>query len=190
MREGGGHDQQKMFVMGVMAALFSAMSSALMAVMSEKVLSNGRDSIFYTMELSIFGLLATALHNPATFAPGGSLLSVWAAWPALAAQGFGGVLVGVVTKRCGSLNKAIVMVMGLLLTGCLQVLLERCLPSCRTVCSISFVLAGLVSLKGLDQQISWKPMRHVVGCRTLLHKDLLWHTGCKDAWTQEYRVLK
>ncbi|CAK9006726.1 unnamed protein product [Durusdinium trenchii] len=166
---------------GTAAAFASAMASAVAAVLAERALLEGRDPLVYTAELSLWGLFALLLLSPKSFGQLGHARPVSAV--PLTTQALGGIFVGVVTKRFGSLNKSILLVVSLLMTGLLHVFLEGAWPSSSAVASILLVVSGLVIYKELDQQL---PLRWQSGVRfgTLLGRPFQ-----TDAWVKEYAGL-
>ncbi|CAE7256212.1 ROCK1 [Symbiodinium pilosum] len=140
---------------GIACACFAAMCSAFGAVLTEEALVKGRDPFLLSAELAVGGLVTLLLTMPLLQQKENLEEMLWGwTWatllPLLAHAG-GGILVGIVTKRLGSVNKAILMVVSLLLTGSLKVLIERHLPSVTSMASIALVAAGLALYCDLGQ---------------------------------------
>mmetsp|Transcript_65180 Transcript_65180/g.153466 ORF Transcript_65180/g.153466 Transcript_65180/m.153466 type:complete len:350 (+) Transcript_65180:12-1061(+) len=188
--------------LGVASAICAAIMSALGTVLTEEVLNKGRNPFLLSAELAVGGI--------AGIAPGIALCLIsplndvhpdktWG-WTAatsipLITHAGGGILVGVVTKAVGSLNKAIITVVSLLLTGFLKAVVECRCPSAICLVSIFLVAAGLVVYKHkLDTDNCFRRGVTTLGrsaqtCATLLVRSkqkLPLGAGDAFAWAQEY----
>jgi len=169
-----GHADAEAYWWGTAAAFLAALTSAIAAVLAERALvsGRGRDPLVYTAELSLVGIVALLVVHPQSFAELGHATPSSAV--PITTQALGGIFVAVVTKRIGTLNKSILLVVSLLMTGLLHVFLEGHPPSGRAVFSIFLVIAGLWMYKDLHQKLQphWR------------HWQFKSHRG--DDWVREY----
>ncbi|CAE7732236.1 KIF1A [Symbiodinium sp. CCMP2456] len=142
---------------GVACACLAAMCSAFGAVLTEEALVKGRDPFLLSAELALGGLGTLFLTFPFTMLEQGTAERfygwTWATLLPLFTHAGGGILVGIVTKHLGSVNKAILMVVSLLLTGTLKVLIDHRWPSAPSMLSIGLVAAGLALYCDLGNRI-------------------------------------
>jgi len=136
---------------GVLAAVAGAMFSGLGAVLSEVVLvHHGRDVRIFGVELAIGGILVIAMNLALDLNGDGTRLrhsgffSLWtpATMLPVLSQAAAGLLVGALTKVLGSIRKAMVVTIGLLMSSLLRVALEG-LPSPSLLFSICLVMLGV-----------------------------------------------
>jgi len=142
---------------GIACACLAAMCSAFGAVLTEEALVKGRDPFLLSAELALGGLGTLFVTFPFTMLEQGTAERfygwTWATLLPLFTHAGGGILVGIVTKHLGSVNKAILMVVSLLLTGTLKVLIDHRLPSVPSMLSIGLVAAGLALYCDLGNRI-------------------------------------
>ncbi|OLP93547.1 Kinesin-like protein KIF1A [Symbiodinium microadriaticum] len=142
---------------GVACACLAAMCSAFGAVLTEEALVKGRDPFLLSAELALGGLGTLFVTFPFTMLEQGTAERfcgwTWATLLPLFTHAGGGILVGIVTKHLGSVNKAILMVVSLLLTGTLKVLIDHRWPSAPSMLSIGLVAAGLALYCDLGNRI-------------------------------------
>ncbi len=123
-------DTESNRLLGLVSITLATLLSGLGGVLSERaVTSSNRDSFLYSAELALMGLmtlsLAAALNGDIEkiSAKGG----LWSAGPGSLlglvpslSQAISGLIVGYVTKRCGSVKKGFAVIAGLLLTALLN----------------------------------------------------------------------
>jgi len=117
--------EQNVAVLCVVAA---SMISGLSAALTQKVLQKkGTNSILVSAQLAVYGILfLTAkellLNQATTAAEASSLLAGWDSWALLPVltSALGGLVIGLVTQHAGSVMKGFALIIGLLVTGVAQ----------------------------------------------------------------------
>uniref|UniRef100_A0A7S0FN86 Nucleotide-sugar transporter n=1 Tax=Pyrodinium bahamense TaxID=73915 RepID=A0A7S0FN86_9DINO len=139
-------------LVGIAAAVAGAMLSGLGAVLSEVVLvQQKRDALLFSAELAVGGMAAVGLNLLLDLNGDGSRWSasgLFALWtPAtllpVTTNALSGILVGVLSKALGSVRKAFVITVGLLLSAALRVVSEGQLPSNSLCGGMVLVIAGV-----------------------------------------------
>jgi UDP-sugar transporter A1/2/3 len=116
------------FFSGVLPVLMASFLSGLAGALSQKSLQTmGRNSYLFTMELSAASLLLITMsllwNSPdSTKIAKNGFFHSWtrATMIPVATNAFGGILVGLVTKKAGSVRKGFALIFGLMISGILQ----------------------------------------------------------------------
>ena len=116
---------------GVAPILLASFLSGLAGAISQKSLQNaGRNSYLFSMELSAASVLL--LQASFAFSPDGQQImqhGFWQGWTRetlipILTNSAGGVVVGLVTKYAGSVQKGFALIFGILLSGLIQAFLQ------------------------------------------------------------------
>jgi UDP-sugar transporter A1/2/3 len=121
-------DRRTYVVTGVIPVLAASFLSGLAGSLTEKtVISSGRNSYLYTMELSvascIFLISSLLLNSPdSKLIQENGFFSGWTSttWIPICTKAMGGVVVGLVTKHAGAVRKGFALIFGLLLSAIFQ----------------------------------------------------------------------
>jgi UDP-sugar transporter A1/2/3 len=115
------HVSAEYFELGVVPVLAASLLSGLAAALSQRSLqTHRRNSYLFTMELAVFSSAALAASLVVAPQPG-----LWRAWtpqtlaPVLV-QGVGGIVVGLVMKHAGGVQKGFAIMGGILLSSVFQ----------------------------------------------------------------------
>jgi len=145
---------------GLLALLGASALSGVGASLSELTLrKHKRNTYLFSMELSMYslvcmgvGLAVTGGHQPSNFFAGWTPATLL---PALT-QAAGGILVGRVTKECGSVAKCFAVILGILLTAVFRSLLTAAVSG-QLLLSCACVISG-IALHQVDSGDTGFPM--------------------------------
>jgi len=147
--------------LGLLALLGASALSGVGASLSELALrKHKRNTYLFSMELSMYSLVCMGVGMAAAGEAGGAS-TFFAGWtphtliPALT-QAAGGILVGRVTKECGSVAKCFAVILGILLTAVFRSLLTAAVSG-QLLLSCACVISG-IALHQVDSGDTGFPM--------------------------------
>ncbi|CAB9505919.1 CMP-sialic acid transporter 5 [Seminavis robusta] len=150
------------FTRGVLPLLLANLTSGLAAALGQRVLQHHRRNLYlYGMELSSASLLLVMMSL--LWSPDGKqlhregLVRHWkpVTFLPIAAHAIGGLLVGIVTKYAGSVQKGFALIFGVLLSGLFQKWLSH-EPITRNQ-----VVGGMLACLSMWMHVSFPPSRSV-----------------------------
>jgi UDP-sugar transporter A1/2/3 len=120
--------RREYYLLGVIPVLLASAISGLAGALIQRTLQT-RDSLLFSIELACIsiGLLAGELLFVRPQQPSSTWTTGWSLWTwiPVVTNAMGGILVGLVTKYAGAVEKGFALILGMVLSGALQNQLEH-----------------------------------------------------------------